>query len=129
MKFAEINAIYSAKVASMLGAGYIINTTTMNGSQGEIAHIDLRKGNEVIRVYLHHELIHNFKEGIFGDQIILTVGRCNDKDVIATTKYSSYATIWNEKLEVIEEYIYGQLLSDHLKKNGLNSSRERSRMV
>ena len=47
MKFAEINAIYSNKIATMIGAGYLINTTTMNGSQGEIAHIDLRKENEV----------------------------------------------------------------------------------
>jgi hypothetical protein len=111
MKFSEINTIYSTKIASMIGAGYIINTTTMNGSQGEIAHIDLRKENEVVRVYLHRELIHNFKEGIFGEQIILTVGRCNDKDVIATTKYSSYATIWNEKLEVIEERVFWKMES------------------
>ncbi len=111
MKFAEINAIYSAKVASMIGAGYIINTTTMNGSQGEIAHIDLRKGNEVIRVYLHSEMTHNYKEGIYGDQIILTVGRCTDKDVIAMTKYSSHATIWNNKLEVVEERVFWKMES------------------
>ena len=57
MKSSEINAIYAAKVAEFLTAGYTINTQTMNGSQGEIAKIDFRKGNEVIRVLLAKETI------------------------------------------------------------------------
>ena len=45
MKSTEINAIYAAKISEFLNAGYQINTNTMNGSQGEIAKIDFRKGN------------------------------------------------------------------------------------
>ena len=57
MKSAEINAIYAAKVTEFLTAGYTINTNTMDGSQGEIAKIDFRKGNEVVRVLLHKETV------------------------------------------------------------------------
>ena len=64
MKSAEINAIYAAKAAEYLAAGYTINTNSMNGSQGEIAKIDFRKGDEVIRLMLNSagELAENLPE-------------------------------------------------------------------
>ena len=52
MKHTEIEAIFTAKVAEFITNGYTINATTMAGSQGEIAKIDFRKGNEIIRVML-----------------------------------------------------------------------------
>ena len=72
MKSTDINAIYAEKVAEFLNAGYQINTNTMNGSQGEIAKIDFRKGNEVIRVLLHSETVwgEHFRTS---EAIILTV--------------------------------------------------------
>ena len=105
MKSTEINAIYAAKVAEFLNAGYQINTNTMNGSQGEIAKIDFRKGNEVIRVLLHSETVwgENFRTA---DAIIITVGRCDDERVINTSGFSRDAIIWNERLEVIEKRVF-----------------------
>lgn len=102
MKSTEINTIYAAKVAEFLAAGYTINTTTMNGSQGEIAKIDFRKGNEVIRVLLHQETIWGEKY-CTAEAIVLTVGRCTDERVINEVGFSRNAIIWNERLEVIEE--------------------------
>lgn len=102
MKSTEINAIYAAKVAEFLTAGYTINTNSMNGSQGEIAKIDFRKGNEVIRVLLNSETIwgEHFRTA---DAIVLTVGRCTDERVISAQGFGRDAIIWNERLEVIEK--------------------------
>ena len=105
MKSAEINAIYAAKVAEFLAAGYIINTNSMNGSQGEIAKIDFRKGNEVIRVLLNSETIWG-EHFHTADAIVLTVGRCTDERVINTQGFGRDAIIWNERLEVIEKRIF-----------------------
>lgn len=107
MKSADINAIYAAKVTEFLTAGYQINTNTMNGSQGEIAKIDFRKGNEVIRVMLSSQTIwgDNFRTA---DAIVLTVGRCNDERVINTKGFGRDAIIWNERLEIIEQRTFIQ---------------------
>ena len=104
MKSTEINAIYADKVSEFLNAGYQINTNTMNGSQGEIAKIDFRKGNEVIRVMLHQETIwgDNFRTA---EAIVLTVGRCDDERVINARGFGRDAIIWNERLDVIEKRV------------------------
>ena len=108
MKSSEINAIYAQKVTEYLAAGYTINVNTMNGSQGEIAKIDFRKGNEVIRVLLTQETV--FGEHFFiTDAIALTVGRCTDEGVISATGFGRNAIIWNERLEVIEKRIFFQM--------------------
>ena len=108
MKSTEINAIYAAKVAEFLTAGYTINTNSMDGSQGEIAKVDFRKGDEVIRVLLHKETIwgENFRTA---DAVVLTVGRCTDERVINARGFSRDATIWNNRLEVIEERNFFQI--------------------
>ena len=107
MKSAEINAIYAAKVAEFLGTGYTINTNSMNGSQGEIAKIDFRKGDEVIRMMLNSETIwgENF---LTADAIVLTIGRCTDERVINTKGFGRDAIIWNNNLEVIEKRTFFQ---------------------
>lgn len=108
MKSTDINAIYAQKVTEYLTAGYTINVNTMNGSQGEIAKIDFRKGSEVIRVLLHQETIwgDNFRTA---DAIILTVGRCDDERVINACGFGRDAIIWNERLDVIEERVFFEI--------------------
>ena len=137
MKAAEINAIFSAKINEYLSAGYQINTNTMNGSQGEIAKIDFRKGDEVIRVLLRNETIWG-DDFSTADAIILMVGRCTDERVISTQGFERDAIIWNERLEVIEKrtffrfgysrhcdwYLEGQEAQDAL---DLNSRRRAAR--
>ena len=136
MKSSEINAIYAAKTAEYLAAGYTINTNSMNGSQGEIAKIDFRKGDEVIRVMLNSETIWG-EDYRTADAIVLTVGRCTDERVINTKGFGRDAIIWNERLEVIEKrtffqfgrrrdcdwYLEGEEAEEALKKN-----RQRSRL-
>ena len=48
----DIRNLYTQKVAELLAQGYQINPETMSGSQGEIAHIDLTNGSEILRVLI-----------------------------------------------------------------------------
>ncbi len=122
MKFEAINAIYSQKVAALIADGYTINTATMGGSQGDIAAIDLRKGTDVLRVRLHKEMAHRFgEERFWGDGIVLTVGRCTDEQIINATGLGSYMTIWNNRLETVEERARQEAILDVKRKFGKNA--------
>ncbi len=61
MKKQDIRNAYTQKVTELLNQGYTIFPDTMNGSQGEIAHIDLTNGSEIIRVLLCRG--HHWKRG------------------------------------------------------------------
>ena len=100
MKSTDINAIFSAKVAEFLANGYQINTNTMGGSQGEVAKVDFRKGDELIRVLLDRKTI--FNEHFTCDGIVLIVGRCTDPYAVNAQGFRD-ATIWNSHLEILEE--------------------------
>lgn len=106
MKFAEISKLYSDTVAAYMANGYVINVNTMSGHQGEIIKIDLRKGDEVIRIMLETERKR------FREAVVLTVGR-NTDERIATNPYSRQDfTIWNNRLEVIERRAFWQMTKD-----------------
>ena len=89
MKYIDINQRFTAKVAEYIAKGYTINTATMSGSQGEVAHVDLTDGKQVVRVLL---------DSFTGLEIV--VGVPADKVVPYDT--ARYNTIWNNRLEVIE---------------------------
>ena len=95
MKFAEINKRYTEIVTEYIAKGYTITTATMNGSQGEIAHIDLTDGKEVIRVLVEkaHENCYTF------EFYQIVVGKCTDK--VKINCGDTYGTIWNNHLEII----------------------------
>lgn len=128
MKATEINAIFSAKVAEYLTNGYEINANTMNGSQGEIAKVDFRKGSEVIRIVLFKKSL--FTDNWMRDAIVLLVGRCTDERVIKVTSFDQDPIIWNGNLETVEErtfvkmgrwgtnwYVEGKEAEEAMKKN------------
>lgn len=108
MKFEQINRRFTEKVAEMLSQGYIMNATTMGGSQGEIAKVDLTDGKKIIRVMLSTE--HNWER--IGDRfytfdkVILTVGTNTDKVRIhGSDRFCD--TIWNQHLaDIVTEEFY-----------------------
>jgi hypothetical protein len=57
MKKSTVERMYSAKVAQLLNDGWHINTGTMPGHQGEIAHVDLTDGSEIRRAVLYREMV------------------------------------------------------------------------
>ena len=91
----DIRQIYTQKVSELLAQGYQINPETMSGSQGEMAHVDLTNGSEILRVLI--ESNHIFGRGLYGDTLTIRVGRCTD------TIDSCWRTIWNDRLETLFE--------------------------
>lgn len=97
MKYAEINKRYTEVVAEYIGKGYIINSSTMSGSQGEISKVDMTDGKKVIRVLMEDFREYNDCHDLEGIRII--VGLAGDD----TTPNSGRQldTIWNNRLEVV----------------------------
>ena len=97
MKKQDIRNIYTQKVTELLAKGYTIFPDTMNGSQGEIAHIDLTDGSEIVRVLLERDTHWEREEGgYWGDIIRLTVGRAGKETWVGNTWDG---TVWNNRLE------------------------------
>ena len=72
----DIRSIYTQKVTELLAQGYQIHPETMSGSQGEIAHIDLTNGSEILRVLIESRC--SYSEA-YGDILTIRVGRCTDE--------------------------------------------------
>ena len=107
MKKQDIRIAYTQKVTEFLNQGYTIFPDTMNGSQGEIAHIDLTDGNEILRVLLRRErLWSHIEEGFHGDAVILTVGRAASDTRVGDTWHG---TIWNNRLEDSSEIQWAEI--------------------
>lgn len=98
MKYIDINQKFTAKVAEYIAKGYTINTATMSGSQGEVAHVDLTDGKQVVRVLLDSFTEYDSFNSLSGLEIV--VGAPADKVVPYDT--ARHNTIWNNRLEVIE---------------------------
>ena len=109
MKHTEIEAIFTAKVTEYIQKGYVINLTTMNGSQGEIGSVDLRKGDEVLRILLESTRAYDREARLDREMVVLTVGRWNEFIPDDRPFESMGATIWNNRLEVIEQRKFYQI--------------------
>ena len=111
----DIRRIYTEKVNELLAKGYIIHPETMSGSQGEIAHIDLTNGSEILRVLIDSH--GNYGEG-YGDTYSIRVGRCTDEI------RGRWSTIWNNRLEILSE-----IKLDKISENFYTSPEEGQRMA
>lgn len=100
----ELDEIYTSLVTKYLRKGYIVNTTRMAGSQGEVAHIDLTKGDKTIRILMDNG--YNTGDGHSDfvwdhhDRLVILVGEVTDDD---------RSTIWNNHLKVIEKHVFCKL--------------------
>lgn len=101
----DINRIFTEQVSALLAQGYQINLDTMRGSQGEIGKVDLRKGDEILRVLLYSEA--SYGESYDGYFIII-VGRNADR-----LWHGWDNTIWNSHLEVISEIKLAKITNDY----------------
>lgn len=93
----DIDRIFTEKVSELIAQGFQINPATMGGSQGEIARVDLCKGDELIRVLLESRS----GWGEYPDYLSLTVGRCTEP--LRNDSFNTHEIIWNHKLEIVSE--------------------------
>lgn len=100
MKFAEIDREFTKRVAEWLAKGYVFNGATMNGSQGEIAKVDLTSGKEIIRVMIDTFYGDRDEDSLFYKGVEIIVGRPAEN---VTPHSERHDTIWNSRLEVLEE--------------------------
>lgn len=108
MKFADINRRYTEVVAEYMAKGYTINAGTMSASQGEICHIDLTDGVEIIRVYM--DSFYRWKDKL-ADGIVIAVGR--SKEAVAPNMSKDMGGIvWTNRLEVITEEPFFKVSTD-----------------
>ena len=92
----DIRKAFTDQVTQLLNQGYTIFPDTMGGSQGEIAHIDLSKGSEIVRVLLERRVCWQHNNDDFGGDIItLTVGKATS-DIRIRGNWDG--TIWNGAL-------------------------------
>lgn len=98
----EIDRLFTEKVKAYLSKGYEIHTGTMNGSQGEIAKVDLTNGDEVIRILLEHAF------SLKGNPVAVKVGRNT-----GSLRGSTWDSIWNHKLEVLEEATFYKIADNY----------------
>ena len=100
----DINRAFTEKVTELLGRSYQIHPGTMGGSQGEIAHVDLYRGDEIIRVLLDRFCGHGEKP----DGFRLIVGWNTDR--IRMNCFDTLGnTIWNNHLEILSEIEFCQI--------------------
>lgn len=95
----DVDAIFTAKVTELVAQGYTINPATMSGSEGEIAKVDLRKGNDLLRVWMSED--RDFLTDI--RTLHIRIGRCNDANCLRAMYGGIGATVWNDHLETIED--------------------------
>ena len=103
----DIRRIYTQKVTELLNQGYILFPDTMNGHQGEIAHIDLTDGSQIVRVLLERGLCwSHINDGFHGDTVTLTIGRA-----AADTWVGEHwdGLLWNNRLEKIFEISWAEI--------------------
>lgn len=93
----DINKEYTDLIMSYINDGYIINSSTMGGSQGEIACVDLTNENEIIRIFM--EKFHDYTQWVDGVKIV--VGKSAEK--VAPNRFSGFNIIWNNHLDIISE--------------------------
>ena len=101
MTYTDVNNRFTQIVVEYIGKGYTFNTSSMGGSQGEIANVDLTNGKEIIRVVVSS--FNNWRENVEGVEI--TIGRSTDN--VRPHSGQLHETVWNSHLEIIHtEYFY-----------------------
>ena len=75
MKYSDINKMFTTEVNKYLAQGYRFNTASMNGSQGELAKVDLTNGTEIIRI-----VARTFSKEWDKQGVELFVGRVAEKE-------------------------------------------------
>lgn len=92
MTIKDINKLFTDKMLEYINDGYVVNTNTMGGTQGETAKVDLTNGKYIIRLYI------DIKSESLMSYLHIIAERVK---VIKKYKRGWDNTIWNGHNEVI----------------------------
>lgn len=104
MRRAEIDKIFARMLGEYLADGYVINTNTMGGSQGEIAKVDLMKDGVFVRMSLWKD--HNFRKPN-ADYYVLKVGKTSEP-----IRKGDHEIVWTDNLDEVERHVIYQIGKD-----------------
>lgn len=107
MKYADINKRYTEIISEYMAAGYTLNSSTMNGSQGEIASIDLTDGKKIIRVLVSR--FNDWGDNASFEGVDIIAGRADLSERITPNNDSTWGTIWNDRLQVLRKERFYQV--------------------
>lgn len=96
MTYKGINEKFTSEVSKYLARGYRFNTASMNGSQGELAKVDLTNGAEIIRI-----VARTFSKEWDKQGVELFVGRVAEKENVRPDVAHCVNTIWDGRLEQV----------------------------
>ena len=97
----DIDKKFTEIVSSYLMDGWVINTESMNGHQGEEGKVDLIKGDELLRVWLSLEY-DNERKDWYSRCMYLRVGKWSHP----AKEAQRLTTIWMNELVTLEEIKY-----------------------
>lgn len=114
MKFEQINRKFTEAVADLIAKGYVINTATMSGSQGEVGKVDLTDGKEIIRVVLDNfgKPVVRLNDKFYRlDGLELIVGRVTDQ--VTPNSQDTWQTAWTSNLEILSSEVFYEIGRQH----------------
>lgn len=110
MKYIDINKRFTALVTDYIAKGYIINSASMGGSQGERAKVDLTNGIEIIRIQI--DTFHDWNSDLNLEGYQIIIGRSTDN--VQPNSSNDWSTVWSSHLEVISCERFYKIGSDRL---------------
>jgi len=114
MKFEQINRKFTEAVSDLIAKGYVINTATMSGSQGEVGKVDLTDGKEIIRVVLDNfgKPVVRLNDKFYRlEGLELIVGRVTDQ--VIPNSQDTWQTAWTSNLEVLSSEVFYEIGRQH----------------
>ena len=97
----DIQEEFTETVKGFINAGWVINTASMNGSQGEIAKVDFTDYKNIVRVWMDSHC--NFTDG-WRDEVRIHVEMFDYKPSTGL-----FADIWNGKGNELATSVFCQL--------------------
>lgn len=107
MKYVDINKRYTEIISEYMAAGYTLNSSTMTGSQGETASIDLTDGKEIIRVLVSR--FNDWSDNASFEGVDIIAGRADLSERITPNNDSTWGTVWNDRLQVLRKERFYQV--------------------
>lgn len=98
MKYAEINNKFTDLVANYITAGYHFNTSTMSGSQGERARVDLTNGTEIITIFVQTFSDWSGENDLKGIEIC--IAKVGKQEELTPDCHETFRTLWLSHAEV-----------------------------